>query len=70
MMKMRIPMAVISDLHVAYVGNGASTREVCEAMERVRHLDPSRFVFGATFEETMMLNSSRYEFYELKESVA
>ena len=60
-MKKQILLSTLADLHVAYVGNGASINEVARATLRVRNLDATMIRFGETFEKTRMLNSVEYE---------
>lgn len=59
-MKKAIHLSTLSDLHVAYVGNGASVEQIEVAMRSIRHIDPTTILFGKTFEETHAMNAFRF----------
>lgn len=54
-------LSTLSDLHIAYVGNGATIEQIEQSNRRVRHLDVTQYRFGETFEETYNLNAARYD---------
>lgn len=60
-MKKKMLISILSDMHVAYVGNGATIDQITSAVMRVRHLDATSVKFGSTFEETYLLNSVEYD---------
>lgn len=64
MEKSRIALSTLSDLHVAYVGNGSTAEQIMAATKRVQHLDATRFLFGETFKDTLALNSPHYEVFD------
>lgn len=56
-----LTISLLSDLHVAYVGNGCSVGQMQDAILRVKNIDPTEFYFGETFAETLTLNGAKYE---------